>query len=115
MAATDLGAHQRVVAVGASAGGVGALIRLAAGLPRDLGYAVMVVLHRPTKAPPSQLARILDRAGPLPAVWAAHRDLIETGLLRRCKSFQHRDSEQNRQNPGVNRKKSLASKKAFHL
>ena len=81
MAATDVGAHQRVVAVGASAGGVGALIRLAAGLPRDLGYAVMVVLHRPTKAPPSQLARILDRAGPLPAVWAAHGDLLETGVI----------------------------------
>jgi len=77
----DVGAHQRVVAVGASAGGVGALIRLAAGLPGDLGYAVMVVLHRPTKAPPSQLARILDRAGPLPAVWAAHGDLLETGVI----------------------------------
>jgi len=32
-----------VVAVGASAGGVQALIRLAAGLPRDLGYAVKFV------------------------------------------------------------------------
>jgi len=81
VAATDLGAHQRVVAVGASAGGVGALIRLAAGLPRDLGYAVMVVLHRRAAGSRSQLARILDRAGPLPAVWAAHGDLIETGVI----------------------------------
>jgi two-component system chemotaxis response regulator CheB len=76
-----MSAQQRVVAVGASAGGVEALIRLAAGLPRDLGYAVMVVLHRGGEAPPSQLARILDRSGPLPAVWAAHGDLIETGRI----------------------------------
>jgi CheB methylesterase len=72
----DGGAQQRVVAVGASAGGVKALVRLAAALPRDLGHAVMV-LHMPAEAPPSQLARILDRSGPLPAVWAAHGDLIE--------------------------------------
>ena len=41
----------------------------------------MVVLHRPAAAPPSQLARILDRAGPLPAGWAVHGDLIETGVI----------------------------------
>jgi len=79
MAAMDVSAQQRVVAVGASAGGVKALIRLAAALPRDLGHAVMVVLHMPAGAPPSQLTKILDRSGPLPAVWAAHGDLIETG------------------------------------
>ena len=74
-------AQRRVVAVGASAGGVEALIRLAAGLPRNFPYAVMAVLHLPAEAPPSQLARILDRSGPLPAVWAAHGDLIETGRI----------------------------------
>lgn len=78
MAAMDVGAQQRVVAVGASAGGVKALVRLAAALRRDLGHAVMV-LHMPAGAPPSQLTKILDRSGPLPAVWAAHGDLIETG------------------------------------
>ena len=49
----DLGVNERVVAVGASAGGVKALVRLAAGLPRDLGHAVMVVLHMGAEAPPS--------------------------------------------------------------
>ncbi|MGA9676917.1 MAG: chemotaxis protein CheB [Mycobacterium sp.] len=78
----DVGAQQRVVAVGASAGGVKALVRLAAALRRDLGHAVMV-LHMPAGAPPSQLARILDRSGPLPPVWAAHGDLIETGRTGR--------------------------------
>ena len=81
MAAIELGAQQRVVAVGASAGGVKALIRLAAGLPRDLGYAVMVVLHTLAEPPSSQLARILHRSGPLPAVWAAHGDPIEVGRI----------------------------------
>ena len=78
MAAMDVGAQQRVVAVGASAGGVKALVRLAAALRRDLGHAVMV-LHMHAGAPPSQLTKILDRSGPLPPVWAAHGDLIETG------------------------------------
>jgi two-component system, chemotaxis family, protein-glutamate methylesterase/glutaminase len=78
----DVGAQQRAVAVGASAGGVKALVRLAAALPRDLGYAVMA-LHMAAEAPPSQLARIFDRSGPLPAVWAAYGDLIETGRTGR--------------------------------
>jgi two-component system, chemotaxis family, protein-glutamate methylesterase/glutaminase len=82
VAAMDVGAQQRAVAVGASAGGVKALVRLAAALPRDLGYAVMA-LHMAAEAPPSQLARIFDRSGPLPAVWAAYGDLIETGRTGR--------------------------------
>ncbi|ORA34841.1 hypothetical protein BST13_15480 [Mycobacterium aquaticum] len=43
-----------MVAVGASAGGVEALTRLAAGLPPDLPYAVLVVLHMPADAPSSR-------------------------------------------------------------
>jgi two-component system chemotaxis response regulator CheB len=54
-----------VVVIGASAGGVEALTRVAAGLPADFGAAVFVVLHIPPDAP-SALAQILARAGPLP-------------------------------------------------
>ncbi|MFL5274502.1 MAG: chemotaxis protein CheB [Anaeromyxobacteraceae bacterium] len=58
-----------LVVVGASAGGVEALIRLVATLPADLPAAVAVVLHvAPGSA--SSIARILDRSGPLPATAA---------------------------------------------
>ena len=70
-----------VVAVGASAGGVEALTRFAAGLPADLPYAVLVTLHLPAAAP-SVLARILDRSGPLPAEQAADGVPLEPGTIR---------------------------------
>jgi two-component system chemotaxis response regulator CheB len=71
----------RVVAVGASAGGVEALANLAAGLPPDLPYTVLVVLHMPSGAP-SVLARILDRNGPLPATHAVDGEPLEPGTIR---------------------------------
>ncbi|WP_372509636.1 chemotaxis protein CheB [Mycobacterium alsense] len=60
-----------VVAIGASAGGVDALSRLATGLSADLPYAYLIVLHVPAGVP-SILARIVDRSGPLPATAAEH-------------------------------------------
>lgn len=60
-----------VVAIGASAGGVEALSKLAAGLSADVPYAYLVTLHIPADAP-SVLARIVDRNGPLPALTAEH-------------------------------------------
>ncbi len=70
-----------VVAVGASAGGVEALTHFAAGLPPDLPYAVLVVLHMPVGAP-SVLARILDRNGPLPAAQAVDGERLQPGTIR---------------------------------
>lgn len=69
-----------VVAIGASAGGVDALIRLAEGLPTDLPYAVMVALHMPVSGP-SVLARILDRHGTLPAVPATQGAVVRPGTV----------------------------------
>ncbi|MGV0836186.1 chemotaxis protein CheB [Mycolicibacterium thermoresistibile] len=69
-----------VVAVGASAGGVEALTQFAGGLPADLPYPVLVVLHMPANAP-SVLARILDRSGPLPAAQARHGEPLQPGHI----------------------------------
>ena len=76
----DNGELAGVVAVGASAGGVEALMRLASTLPADLPYPVLVVLHMPAGAP-SVLARIVDRAGPLPAVPAEHGTHLKPGRV----------------------------------
>lgn len=72
---------RNVVAVGASAGGVEALANFAAGLPPDLPFAILVVLHMPSSAP-SVLARILDRNGPLPAAHAVHGEPLQPGTIR---------------------------------
>jgi two-component system, chemotaxis family, protein-glutamate methylesterase/glutaminase len=77
-----------VVAVGASAGGVEALSRFAAGLPRDLPYAVMVVLHMPAGMP-SMLARIIDRSGPLPAEPARDGANLEAGKIHVARPDHH--------------------------
>ncbi len=77
---TDFDGATGVVAVGASAGGVEALTRLAADLTPDLPYAVLVVLHVPADAP-SVLARILSRAGPLPARTALTGAPLEPGTI----------------------------------
>jgi two-component system chemotaxis response regulator CheB len=70
----------RVVAIGASAGGVEALRALVAGLPPDLAAAVLVVLHIPPHAP-SALAGILDRAGPLRAQSARHGMQLQPSMI----------------------------------
>ena len=74
------GALRGVVVIGASAGGVEALTRVAAGLPGDLPFAVLVAIHIPPNAP-SVLARILDRSGPLPAQAASHGDVLTPGRI----------------------------------
>src|ERR1700757_4964615 len=69
-----------VVAIGASAGGVEALSRLAAGLSADVPYAYLIVLHVPAGAP-SILARIVDRRGPLPAAVAKNGAMLRPGSI----------------------------------
>src|SRR5262245_60519488 len=62
-------ALSRVIAVGASAGGIEALRSLFAGVPEELDAAFCVALPIPARAP-SVLAQILARAGPMPATSA---------------------------------------------
>ena len=74
MAAIDIGV------VGASAGGVEALVTLVGGLPADLPMALFVVLHLPATRP-SSLPAILARAGPLPAEHAEDGAPIVPGRI----------------------------------
>src|SRR5438045_530706 len=69
-----------IIVVGASAGGVEALVTLARSLQRNLQAAVFVVLHIPAQSP-SLLPEILSRAGPLKAVQATDDMQIEQGHI----------------------------------
>jgi two-component system chemotaxis response regulator CheB len=71
---------RRIVVVGASAGGVEALIALAKGLPPDLGVPIAVVLHV-SPAVPSYLPAILARSGPLDARHARDGEAPEPGRI----------------------------------
>jgi two-component system chemotaxis response regulator CheB len=65
-----------VVVVGFSAGGIDAMARLAAGLPRDLPAAVFVAHHFPGNSV-SALPSILRRSGTLPALHPVPNNQIE--------------------------------------
>jgi two-component system chemotaxis response regulator CheB len=70
----------RVVGIGASAGGVDALMRLFRALQRDVPAAVLVVLHVPATGR-SLLAPILDRHTDLDVRVAEHGEAIVPGRV----------------------------------
>jgi two-component system, chemotaxis family, protein-glutamate methylesterase/glutaminase len=69
----------RVVVIGASAGGVEALQAIAGGLPADFPAPVLVVLHVPPET--SHLPSILARAGSLPAEHAQDGEPLRAGKI----------------------------------
>ena len=69
-----------IVVVGASAGGIEAVVELVRHLPRDFPGSLFVVIHFPGTAS-STLPRILSRAGPLPARHAQDGEPIQTGRI----------------------------------
>lgn len=69
-----------VVVIGASAGGVHALSRVAAGLSADFPGAVLVTMHTAASGP-GLLPEILRQAGPLPAEHAQSGEHIEPGRI----------------------------------
>ncbi|MDP9364956.1 MAG: chemotaxis protein CheB, partial [Chloroflexota bacterium] len=73
-------AGRNIVVVGASAGGVEALVNLVRGIPANLPVAVFVVLHVPANAT-SLLPQILTRAGLLPAAHATDGAPIVHGQI----------------------------------
>jgi two-component system, chemotaxis family, protein-glutamate methylesterase/glutaminase len=74
------GLPARVVGIGASAGGVDALIRLVRQLPADLPAALCIVLHVPSSGR-SLLAPILGRQTDMEVVEAQDGDTIEAGRI----------------------------------
>lgn len=69
-----------LVVIGASAGGVGALEEVIAGLPADLPAAVCVTIHLAPDTS-SMLAPILARAGLLPARAASDGEPLQPGEI----------------------------------
>ncbi|MEA2306193.1 MAG: two-component system, chemotaxis family, protein-glutamate methylesterase/glutaminase [Solirubrobacteraceae bacterium] len=76
----DPPAATSIVVVGASAGGVEALIVLAGSLPADLPAVVLVVLHV-APAGTSLLHHILDRFCALPVTLAADDEILRDGTV----------------------------------
>jgi two-component system chemotaxis response regulator CheB len=83
-----------VVVVGASAGGVEALIQLVEGLPADLPAPVLVVLH--VAAGPSHLPAILCRAGKLPVSHATDGETLAGGKIYVAPPDRHIEVRQDR-------------------
>lgn len=68
-----------IVVIGASAGGVDALLKLVTALPADLPASVFIVLH--VGAHKSELPFLLERQGGLPARHPKDGDHIEAGQI----------------------------------
>jgi two-component system CheB/CheR fusion protein len=71
---------QRVVGVGASAGGLDALKQLVAGIPTDTGLAFVVLQHLPPSQT-GQLTSLLATASGLPVIDAASGHRIEPNTI----------------------------------
>jgi len=72
--------HRDIIVIGASAGGLSALVELVRGLPRDLAAAVFVVVHT-SPDNPSMLPQILARACELTASVAVDGEPIRHGHI----------------------------------
>src|SRR5437016_1883762 len=81
-------ATRDTIVIGASAGGVQALLTLVPDLPSDLPAAVFIVLHIPTDVP-SLLPGILSRDSRLPVAHAINGEEITKGKIYVAPPDQH--------------------------
>lgn len=88
-------AQRDIVVVGASAGGVDALLRLVRGFPQSLGACVFVVLHMPSDAT-SKLAEVLGHACALSVQPAYEGASISPGRVYVCVPDRHLLIERDR-------------------
>jgi two-component system, chemotaxis family, protein-glutamate methylesterase/glutaminase len=75
-----------IIVVGASAGGVEALIELVRNLPKDLPASVFVTMHIGSE---SLLPHILSRCGNLPAIHAKNNQPYQQGCIYVAPAYQH--------------------------
>jgi len=68
------------IVVGASAGGVEALLSIFGNLPKGFGLPIIAVLHLPDERR-SQLAEVFARRVSMPVVEARDKELIEPGTI----------------------------------
>ena len=83
------------VVIGASAGGVGALLHLLPGLPAGYGRPVVALLHLPENRH-SQLADVFQQRMSLPVREAADKEPVSSGTLYFAGSGYHLSVEQDR-------------------
>lgn len=72
--------NRDIIAIGASAGGVEALMKLAADLPANLPASIFIVQHVAPQYP-SAMAELLARSGPLPVETAVDRPEFQKGRM----------------------------------
>jgi two-component system, chemotaxis family, protein-glutamate methylesterase/glutaminase len=77
-----------IIVIGASAGGVEAVIQLVRALPSDLDATLFIVLHIAPHGT-SALPTILNRAGPLHAKHPTHGEAIKKGCIYIAPPNQH--------------------------
>jgi chemotaxis response regulator CheB len=105
-------ATRDIIVIGASAGGVDALMRLCSALPKDLPASIFVAQHL-SPSSRSLLPTLLDRAGPLTVVAPVDCQVFERGhvyvappdhhlLVRDDRVLLRRSPYENRTRPSVN-------------
>src|SRR5262245_23084467 len=88
-------ANRDLVAIGASAGGVEALVLLCTKLPAQFPATILITLHLPSHSD-SALDQLLSQAGPLPAKFANHGDLLRAGQIFLARPGSHLIAEGDR-------------------
>ena len=88
-------ANRDLVAIGASAGGVEALVLLCTKLPAQFPATILITLHLSSHSD-SVLDQLLSNAGPLPAKFANHGDPLRSGQIFLAPPGSHLIAEGNR-------------------